>query len=830
MNSKWYWLIHQKYVNLKFIFKRSFFKIKQKKEMSKRFSSFSKMVIVILMAQIVINMALVTALYICDRLLLLVLENLVKKYAIKTTIAIATISADVVIGGIGVAGVILGLYCSNMTSLYSSKYTNAPTSITSVFQKDVVTNRCIKQITSYIIFCVILLFGCLLKISFSYISIISLLFLTIRMIITFSITGNRTYQLSNTFNISDNLYPEIYSAIKKASADDCFSNDPNFQNYYQEVCTKKFEILKDIAIYNKDNPANQNPAMLSFMNHNLALINVYWETKEKIYYDSFWYRSEIQYKKWHIATDTEVSLALNSGTSLQTTPKTRNKWWFEQDLLHINNICVEKLCTDIDLTTLYSYLNNVAKLSSKTMEYECLLSWVTSIISLQEKVLPICICEEQNSFNDNTIVAAAISDIFIGIYLNIIIGINKYIRELNIDLLLKQAIESDFYKPFKPNNRYFNNKKVEHLFHCILMEHKLESKRITPDWYIKQTIAYAIYQDLNTAVDVLGRIYNNIFYTGKQLAEKKCYLQGATTLTRLFELSSKTSLTTNILEHLFSFLETLHFEPTEIWEDCKLKDFLDRKKSINREFPPYLMRCCCATTLTHWKKHKDFPDSLGFCYNHLCEYLVAAIENGDFESFKVAYTGFWGVTLLYHEYVRSDLIKIKETYKQNAVFHVVTAPILEYAVISGLAILWGEFSGEKQWKDLIDEELNAYVNKSDNQNDTLIKIIEMLSYRKNHQHGIGNRDIIQTNWNQRITNSIIAKGFCHYEYKHPGIKVLKTDSTFLKAFCQTTFDDLGFTNGVEEAYLILCLNQYVPPEKQYKSQFKWEKDLYETNT
>lgn len=79
-----------------------------------------------------------------------------------------SILVDIVIGGIGVAGVILGLYCSNMTSVYSSKYTNAPVTISSAFQRDVVTNRCIKQITGYIIFCVIILFGRLIGISFSY--------------------------------------------------------------------------------------------------------------------------------------------------------------------------------------------------------------------------------------------------------------------------------------------------------------------------------------------------------------------------------------------------------------------------------------------------------------------------------------------------------------------------------------------------------------------------------------------------------------------------------------------------------------------------------------
>lgn len=830
MSSKWYWIIRQKHRNLKFKIKRGFFAIGQRIDASERLASFSKMMLRTLMAQIAINLTLVAALYCGDRLLFSAVQILAENHAVVITVLPESVLVDIVIGGIGVAGVILGLYCSNMSSIYSSKYTNAPTTISSAFQQDVITNRCVKQITGYIVFCVILLFGCLLEVPFSYVSILVLLFLTVRMVITFSIAGNRTYQLANTFNISDNIYPEVYSAIQKAVAKDSFSNDPNFQNHYQKICAKKFGILKDIAIYNRDNPANQNPAMLSFMNRNLALMGVYWENRERIYYDSFWYRAETQYKKWHVATDSEVSLALNAGVSIQAMSGIKNRWWFEEDLLYINNICVEKLCADKDLNTLYSYLNNVAELSSKAMESGCLLPWTTSIVALQKKILPLCIWGAQSDTEYTAVLAAAIADVFVGIYINIIIGINKYLRELKPDLLFRRAIESGSYEQLNPDNRYFNNHSAEHLFNCIFTEHKLESKRITPDWYIKQTIAREIYLDLNAVVEAMSEIYNNCFSVGKQLAESKCYLQGATVLSRLFELSSKTSITVACLEALFPMLEALHFEPTSVWEECGLKSFLERKKAITRDFPSHLVKCCGAATLAHWKDHKDFPDSLGFCYNHLCEYLVAAIEEDDFELFKAAYPGFLGVTLLYHEYVRSDVVKIKEPHRQGAVFHVVTAPLVEYAIISGLAILWGEFSGEKQWKELVDSELRTFVNKDESQRDVLTKILELLSYRKNYMFGIVNRDLIQSNWEQRIANSIRTRGLCHYEYKEWGIKTLKTDSPLLKAFCRTSFEDFGFSNGVEEVYLTLCLNQYVPPEKQYETKFKWEEDLHEADT
>lgn len=121
MNSKWYWLIRQKYRNLKFQIKKAAFRLNERKESSERLSSFSRIVIRTLLVQVAINLVLVAVLYVGDKLLLSAMEILAKT---QTNPLVATLSesilVDIVIGGIGVAGVILGLYCSNMTSVYSS--------------------------------------------------------------------------------------------------------------------------------------------------------------------------------------------------------------------------------------------------------------------------------------------------------------------------------------------------------------------------------------------------------------------------------------------------------------------------------------------------------------------------------------------------------------------------------------------------------------------------------------------------------------------------------------------------------------------------------------
>ena len=96
--------------------------------------------------------------------------------------------------------------------------------------------------------------------------------------------------------------------------------------------------------------------------------------------------------------------------------------------------------------------------------------------------------------------------------------------------------------------------------------------------------------------------------------------------------------------------------------------------------------------------------------------------------------------------------------------------------------------------------------------------------RRNSLLGIGNRDILQTNWEQRVARAIQNNNYYQFEYAHYGTKIIKTDSKLLKAFCNSSFDMMGLEN-TEEVYLIMCINEYLPDSKKYHSKFRWEEHL-----
>lgn len=826
MQSKLFWKIRMIRLNCQFLLHKIVYRVNCKIEDKKERASFTFSLSRIILLQTIKNLLVAGILLWGDSVLLSVLEEKAITAGYTPSSLNFEIATNVLLGGMGVAGVILGLYCSNITSTYSTKYANAPTNLATLFQRDAITNRCIQQIVGYIILCLILLGECLIHINISYISLVAILILTIRIVVIFSTAGSRTNTLSNTYQISENIYSEIVAALKHVSGKGFYASDKNFQAHFQKICSIRLGDLKDISLFNKDNPPNQNAATFLFMSKNITLLKYYWETKKTIRYDSLWYRDKVQYEPWHFASDISIDLALKTGTSPQ--PKTvRDYWWIENEIEEINEICFEKLCRDRDFETILKYINLLSSLSSHAIDSGDILSWIHIVAKLQAYFTSLYF--NSTSIEENNQIIASICAVFVATYISAIIGINDYLSKLDLQIILNDIVKMSSEKNADITlNRLFNNQITEDILHRISVEIKLEGKRITPAWYLKQVSSKYIIGFFNDLLENIVIICDNVIEFGTAFLKKKQYFQAAVIFSQFLQFMSKSKLTIAAMDQNFNILHQQYIEPTIVWENSKLDSAKQKIEAMQKQLPQLLVKCGGAFALTHWSKREDYPDLLGFCYNHICEALISSIEQNDFETFKGAYSGFLATMLLYQEYIRTDVIKIKEPHRQQGVLHVATAPIIEYAMISGFAILWGEFNHSPQWGELIKAELQSFIKEDEDNHFVILKrITEMATARKHHMLGIGNRDVLQTSWKQRIEWAIRNSDLCEYEYERFGQKVLKTDSKLLKIFCGTSFWDLGFTCDVEDIYFICCVNPYLPHESKYTGTFEWEEDLDE---
>lgn len=814
MNTRLYWTIKKIFQKIVFDTKRLIYVLKEKFSKQCKLLHIQFDILKVVLWQIFLAIVFVLLLKKCDALLLSYL---------KLDSVSLDMFKDITIGGMGIAGVILGLYCANISSIFSAKYSNVPSDLATLYQRDVITNSCINQIIRYIVVCSIFLFECVFKQPLGMASIIVLLFLTVQMVITFSVTGNRSYMLSDTFSVGDAKFQNLYNIIKKVSKRNIFTTDQSFQNHYKKIASHDVYILFEIGQYNANIPKNQNESMGLFMNKSVALLEFYWDKKQNIQYDSLWFEKKAQYPQWHATDDTEIRLALQTGTSIQPKMVTDN-YWFENALLKVNQECLNKILRDDDILVLQQYFVCLQSLTLIAGEKRQCDYWGSVLKKIKISSWTV-ICKHLSSDDLDKENALSIVDIMCSNYVELILGITRYLSNLNVESVLHQCTTySSFDQCDIQYVPYLNGEMCKRLFTQISAELSIENKKLTANWYIQQIVAKEIYQYIGIVIGTIEFSIKEVYEIGIQLNTENHCQAAATALSHVFEILNKSKRAILLIEKILIQLENKHIEKSILWQKVSTDSLVQTIQKIETNLPAVLIKCSVSDALDHWKNREDYPDFLGLCYNHVSEALIRSIESNDFERFKKIYRGYFDLVLLYQEYIRTDVIKHKEAYLAEIVFHVASAPFFEYALISGLAIIWGEFNGASCWKDSIDTTLKVFIKKDSKNLSILSVIAQQLQFRQHDIVGIGNRDILQTNWKQRIAHVMSSSPSFEVTYDHFSER-LKTASKILQSYRGITIMNhhVDLTNP-EDVFMIVSVNNYLPDEKKYKSCWGWSEN------
>lgn len=815
MNHTLYWRLRKYLLSIAFFFKKQQYYCGKRKDKQLLTKPLKNSVAKTILSRLFLSSVIVFVMVGVDQL-----------YLCKAKIEPFDVSLykDLLLGGMGIAGVILGLYCANIASVFSAKYSNVPNQIARDFQNDIITQSAIKEIIGYIVVCILTLILCIAEVSLTWVSLSILAVLTIRMVVVFSISGTRTYNLSDTFRIADIHTNNINNAIKRISKKTPITSDISFQHHIQNTCEIDISVLSEIAKYNLDIPATQNPSMLQFMENNLILIARYWKIKTTIPHNSKWFAEKTVYPQWHVSSHAEISIAARHSISIDSKKKA-DPWWFEDAMLAVNEICLDKLIRDADQASIIKYLNKLAFLSSEAINSQTNTYWVQHLSAIQTKMLTFVSTIDKVDANIEDELAS-IFDILASAFVSALKAKSKMLTSLNIGEVLDHACTlNNNYDAKVSCVHFFNNDTCDALYRQIFAENKIDKKRITPNWFVKQTVAKQIYAYLGERLQDVERIIGAYMQTGKVLNEKKLTYCAAVFFAHCFEVVSFCEQIIESINAKLPILEQTHMEKSDVWEEVTSKQAKDDLNTLVKDIPALLIKNCGSFAIRNWNDREKKPDFLGMCYNHLCEHLVRAIEANDYVKFEALYRDFFSLTLLYQEYVRTNVVKKKEQHLQAAVVCAAMDPFVEYGIISGLATLWGEFIADKRWRELIRSTLDNFLpDNLEEKKKTLTHITQIVQGRRAFRVGITNRSVMQTDWEMRVERAIISNKAFQFEYREFGQKVLKTKSKLLYAFSGSLFNDILDFHNTEDVFFIVFINQYLDEGEKYKSQFGWEED------
>lgn len=815
MNHKLYWKIRKIFISVIFFFKKQHYRHMEKKDKELLKKQLNKSIAKTILRRLLLSSLIVSLIVGIDHIIIAHTE--ISGFNVD-------LYKELLLGGMGIAGVILGLYCANIASVFSAKYSNVPKQIASDFQYDIITQSAIKEIIGYIVTCTLTLILCIAEISVTWVSLSIIALLTIRMVVVFSISGTRTYILSDTFRIADIHTNNINNTIRKISKRDAITSDISFQHHIQKVCEKDISILSEIAQYNLDIPATQNPSMCEFMDNNLILIRWYWKIKNAIPHNSKWFSEKTIYPQWHTSSHTEISIAARHSISIDSKQKA-DPWWFEDAILAVNEICLDKLIRDADKPSIIKYLNKIAFLSSEAVNAHTSTYWIQHLSALQSKMLAfVSSIDNVDTATEDEL--ASIFDILASAFVSALKTKSIMLGSLKVEEVLDHACTLDNnYDAKAAFLHFFNNDICDTLYRQISAENKIDKKRITPNWFVKQTVAKQIYAYLGERLQDVERIIDAYMQTGKALNEKKLTYCAAVFFAHCFEVISFCEQIIESVNAKLPILEQKHMEKSYVWEEVTSNQVKDGLNTLVKDIPALLIKNCGSFAIRNWNDREKKPDFLGMCYNHLCEHLVCAIETNDYIKFEALYHDFFSLTLLYQEYVRTNVVKKKEQHLQAAVICAATDPFVEYGIISGLATLWGEFISDRRWRELVRSTLDKFLQADlEEKKKTLTYITQVVQGRRAFMVGITNRTMMQTDWESRVARAIAGNQSFQFEYREFGQKFLKTESKLLYAFSGSLFSDILDFNNTEDIFFIVFVNPYLDEGEKYKSQSGWEED------
>jgi len=258
------------------------------------------------------------------------------------------------ISSVSIAGFLIALFYANLSGIFTSRYAFLSSRISKELLNEYINRKYIKSIQNYIIIVLLVLLMNIIGIYTDIIMAIIIVILTIRIIIIFIELSNRIFIYSNTIIIGKNTMNKIIDVFDRVIVGAYKYDNHYFQKYHNQVITEHLKTLDDLSFsLIRDNDCEGLNTLLEI---NLNLISKYSRLKNKIPYNSLWFPNIGKGRSWFTENDTEISIAINTGTSLH--PKVvKNTYFFENQLLEINRRIIEKLLANKKFEIIYNYFN-----------------------------------------------------------------------------------------------------------------------------------------------------------------------------------------------------------------------------------------------------------------------------------------------------------------------------------------------------------------------------------------------------------------------------------------------------------------------------------------
>lgn len=544
------------------------------------------------------------------------------------------------------------------------------------------------------------------------------------------------FNLMNPIALADEPLDQVYRAISQLDSNRVLLDDSALSASALRA-DRTFKTIAEIIRLTKDRESVSRNDLAGMVEIILLQTSIYAAKKHRLRPDSGWFIREPSYPRWVESSDSARSMALGTSTPLrpELSPVTD---WLERRVAELVTssllACVVTNDRDAALRITYAAGATVRALAT---HYR-----LEDATAFSEIIRDFC----WNPGRQNETADAIVSQPPL-LMTEILLGFNNAVMSWQDEI--RQVVETTNWDSSKTSEVQIRGparvrQAAQHILQQIQSERTIEGRRVTPDWYVRSTLASECLLAVREFADNIPRTLQH--YVDVRSVERISPEAQAMMGTQVLQMLSKAVLVAETIPNVVAELEGLQQghdrEPVS-----ELEGLSDRLGSLRSSVLAHLGEVVGQLRPDHSKTE---PDYFGETLFTLIHHTERAIADGNAGIVQRVFPSILTASLKLHWHV--VLTYRPPTYEFTSwVFN----PILDLLDLSGLAILYEELGSEGS-AEPVRQTWRAWCNSHESPGDSAKAVLDILD---TIARGLPPVSITRTKWGTYLANRVVEQGY-----------------------------------------------------------------------
>lgn len=647
------------------------------------------------------------------------------------------------LAAIAVGATLLGLYFAAVSFVVSTRYVTVPSNVRELILKER-TGAAYTQLVS------ILVAASVLLLAFGYegyrpplLTVAVVALLGVGSVIGFVSVGQRVFQLLSLEELAQPILLDLVGWTEQAIGP---TMGKEFQDYQRRQVVEAIDTYEEVLALAA--ATSEPPRQLARLARGLIrLWRAYSYLKPRIKSDSWWFERQLVHPSWWLTDDTQVGLALNTGTGLR--PKEEPDYsWVEKRLVDLLVPAVASLAEKGDVSALHDVAGSLAQAARP----------IAAALQIDDAIRALTIFSSQPALDSSrtpsdglpsaTTKRNAILDDMALLVANVVLGIQDAATRLGDDEIWKEldrALLTGSTKEGSPLGAALDL--IQELRVRLDFEQRAERRRVTPSWWIRQQVAHRLFSTLDEALDKVLKTFDSEVISRAEAAVDA--VDSVTLASRALEIENKLFTHLPAIEATLAKLEATRRVKDE-WPTRVSADAADRTQALLERTIDVFVKCLPELAKVSAPEQPDFFGQAFFVlFNHCFAALLQDRDDRFIALFRPTLIG----ALTAHDRLWKAFDRPNADHESELIAR--SAPIEDIFELSGYALVCGELGRTGVWDGCL-QAWNAWLTAMKDQEKALGLLLALVSYRDDI-FAILPGDVIRTSRRREFTAYLSAK-------------------------------------------------------------------------